>query len=405
LLEEGRHLMKAWRALLAKGDDKKIPRRRFWALKKGKEPFLYLPENGSMARVTLDLYPAQKLKARAFLRLVRALIPLGLPVLASKMELPIDPEAKFVAFLRKLGSDPQNIPLFGVLEGYVQTADRRYILLLFNSDHRPSIIVKVGVTPQAKELIRLEQDFFFPTRTDLPGVPEPLDLYREEDAYAIAYPYEAGSTPTYAQKAELEKVLSPWIEDGPPIPMSEFPKWRELEILQETNPGLRDIFDVLRDVRVCPVFSHGDFAAWNIRVSPQGEWRVLDWERGCRHDFPAWDWFNYVVQYHLLVLHSSADKIVSELEAIWADPGFLAYADRTGIRGILKELALGHLVYMERYHSFPDQTKAWRVITETFRKRHFSSVARSTHPRTGTMTKGDANALSSDSHLARPRPD
>jgi hypothetical protein len=398
-------MMKDWRALLAPVDNKELPRRRFWAVKKGKEPFLYLPENGLMARTTLDLYPAQKFKAKAFLRLVRALIPLGLPILASKVELPVDPRAKFVTFLRKLGGDPENTPLFGVLEGYVRSPRRRYILLLFDSHNRPRVIVKAGLTPEAKELIRLEQDFFFPTGAHLPGVPEPLDLYREEDAYAIAYPYEAGSTPTYAQKAELENVLTPWVEAGPFIPMSEFPKWRELEILQETNPGLREIFDVLRDVRVCPVFSHGDFASWNIRVSPKGEWRVLDWERGCRHDFPAWDWFNYIVQYHLLVLHSNADKIVSELEAVWADPRFLAYADRTGIRGVLKELALGHLVFMERYHSFPDQTKAWRVITETFRKRHFSSVAHPAPSPTGEITARDESDLSSDSHLAGQNPD
>jgi hypothetical protein len=367
--------MKDWRILLAPVGDEEVPLRRFWVLKKGKKPFLYLPDNPSMACVALDLYPAQKIKAKAFLRLVGALLPWGLPFLASKVELPVDSHAKFVAFLRKLGGNIENTPSFGVLEGYARTVDRRYILLLFDSCKQPQVIVKVGLTPQAKELIRREQDFFFPTRAHLRGVPEPLDLYREEDAYAIAYPYEAGSTPTYAQKDELGEVLSPWIEAGPPIPMSEFSKWRELEILQEDDPSLKAVFDVLRDTCVSPVFSHGDFTVWNIRVSPQGEWRVLDWERAHRHDFPAWDWFNYIVQYHFLVLHSSADEIVSELEALRVDPRFLAYADRTGIRGILKELAFGHLLYMERYYLFPDQTKAWRLIIEAFKKKHFNSDA------------------------------
>jgi hypothetical protein len=90
---------------------------------------------------------------------------------------------------------------------------------------------------------------------------------------------------------------------------------------------------------------HGDFAPWNVRVSPSGVWMALDWERGDWKGLPAWDWFHYHVQKAILVRHQPVAWLVTSLEALLADDPFQAYAQAAGIIGKERALALLYLLY------------------------------------------------------------
>ena len=90
---------------------------------------------------------------------------------------------------------------------------------------------------------------------------------------------------------------------------------------------------------------HGDFTPWNIRVSPQGAWTVLDWERGEVNGVPAWDWFHYVVQKNILVEHQSAEAVAASLEAQFASDQFKSYARNSGVAGAERALLLLYLLH------------------------------------------------------------
>ena len=91
---------------------------------------------------------------------------------------------------------------------------------------------------------------------------------------------------------------------------------------------------------------HGDFAPWNIKVSPaSGAWTVLDWERGELAGIPGWDWFHYVLQPAILVERLPVAGLVQRMEGLLRSEAFLAYAERAGIRGCERELALAYLIH------------------------------------------------------------
>ena len=362
-----------WRNILASPDHAKAPLRTFTVLTKKEVPFLYLPEEPSLAQVTLRLYPAQKIIAKVFIWVMKWILRLRLPILRIKVHVPVSPQSKFGSFLKKLAGNGE-VPYFGVLGGYALTPERRYILLLFDKAGKPCIVVKVGITEKARRLIQQEQTFFFPPPPDLPGLPKALDFYQEEDAYAIAYRYEEGVPPAYQQKDELESVFTPWINEGDPVPFGDLPIWQDMAVLRHDNPELEPVFQILEKARIHPSLTHGDFAPWNIRVSKDGAWHVLDWERGRRNGVPAWGWFNYIVQYHILVLHSRSEVTISELEALWTDPSFLRYATRVGVLDLLKEMTLVYFLHSLHYFP-PGEEAALETLANDFQQKYFPHLA------------------------------
>ena len=132
-----------------------------------------------------------------------------------------------------------------------------------------------------------------------------------------------------------------------------------------------------------PVLFHGDFAPWNIRVSSSaknGEWIVLDWERGTLRGVPGWDWFNFVVQYNTWIRRLSPEATLSEIETVWESPGFRAYARRTGIETILKELTFVYLLYFLRYCNPHVKTARLRLLVREFNKKYFADIVLSAPP-------------------------
>ena len=370
--------MKDWQNILTPPDGTEAPLRLFYLLRKRGQTILYLPENRKLADATLRLYPAQTWLARKLVQIVSWFISIRGPVLNEVVTIPVSPKSPFGAFLMRLVAGSDDVPLFGVLGGNSKTPGRRYTVLLFDADYQPRVVVKMGISPKARQLIQAEQDFFFPQCPQFLGLPEALDKYDGVDAKAIAYRYVEGTSPTHEQQEGIEKLLESWISDRELVPLSDLPIWKELETLRRDRPGLEPVFQDLQEARVRPVLFHGDFASWNMRKSSsakEGDWVVLDWERNCRTGIPAWDWFHYIIQYNTLVLRARPERTLADLEALWKSPAFLSYARRTGIEKIVKELTLIYLLYLIRFFAPRDNTLAVHLLLEKFRQTYFQDLA------------------------------
>ena len=369
--------MKNWENLFEPTGGKEASLRQFFIVRKRGLPFLYLPENRALLDATLRLYPAQTRSARAKRNLVSRLSRMGLQVFHENITISVSPHSRLGGFFRKLVPGCENVPSFGVLGGNVKTLGRRYTFLLFDLSNRPVVVVKLGISEHARHLIRAEQDFFFPQAPGQPGTPEALDLYRGEDADAIAYRYVEGICPSADQDEMIEQLLSAWVHPGKPVGLSELAIWPRLEKLHVDNPGLEPVFAKLQKTPIRPVLHHGDFAPWNIRISPSGgksHWVVLDWERNQPCGLPGWDWFHYVIQYDTLVRHSLPEVSLSHLETLWTNPSFQRYARLTGIEEIVKELTLIYFLYLLYYVSPSDNAMALSLLAEKFRQTYFPQL-------------------------------
>jgi hypothetical protein len=366
---------------LFQGDE--VSHRHFTVLRKGGHPFLYLPGNPLMADATLRLYPAQRVFARSLVGLIRGFMRFGIPVSRQGVDFIIDVSAGFPAFLKLVASGNKTVPDFGILANRFKDSGRPHVLLLFDADNQPAIVVKVGTSKEARQLIRVEQELFFPETPAFLCLPKALDWYEGEDATAIAYRYIEGANPKPGQHGEIESLLNSWVRDEESVRLGELSFWSRLESLLQDNPGLESVLQILQGSRIKPVLFHGDFAPWNIRV-PSSEatspWVVLDWEQGAHRGVPGWDWIHFILQYHTLVRRLSPQATLSEIEALWESPAFRAYARRTGIEPILRELTFIFLFYFLRYSDPRENAVTARKILQLFNARYFPDILPSVPP-------------------------
>jgi aminoglycoside phosphotransferase (APT) family kinase protein len=120
--------------------------------------------------------------------------------------------------------------------------------------------------------------------------------------------------------------------------------WRRLKAAYGNEPIFQRLSEALRSREFSATLYHGDFAPWNIKVSGD-KWTALDWERGELTGVPGWDWFHYVTQSGILVKKLSAGKLMTKLEQLMEAKIFRDYAERAGIAGYEKNLAVAYLFY------------------------------------------------------------
>jgi hypothetical protein len=162
----------------------------------------------------------------------------------------------------------------------------------------------------------------------------------------LALDFFAGDSPRPQQEAALLPLLESWGDPGRAVAVSETPDWARLEAACSGNDLFAVVAASLRRRTVHPTIQHGDFAPWNIKVSPTGAWTVLDWERGELTGIPGWDWFHYVIQSAILVGRLPTAGLVQRIEGLLGSEAFQQYAVRGGIVGCERELALAYLLYV-----------------------------------------------------------
>jgi hypothetical protein len=332
-----------WNTLFNSGEDNRTTL-ELRQLSKGGRPFLLLAKQSVAAATTLELYPAQTARARAVKSFLRFLIRIGLSIGTQRVSLSISPENEFVKFLTAQSSSQDNLPRFGVLAGNPAHDTQRFIILLFDQNQRPAAIVKAGLSEPAKALVQKEQQFLAKVPPNTKGIPGLRATFANNRVEAFAMDFAEGESPRSRDLQQLSVVLTSWISNSQ-IALCETPAWQQLESgswLVPMHPAVRQ----LRERNIRASLQHGDFAPWNIKVSRNGTWNIIDWERGTLSGIPGWDWFHYIIQTAILVVHQDGDELVQRIENLLASAAFKTYSQKSGIEGIERELVLAYLAHL-----------------------------------------------------------
>ncbi len=314
-------------------------------VRKNGRPFLLLPQNARLAAATLALYPAQSLRARIARQGLRIALAAGLSARTERLSLPVSSASLFVRFLTISSGGPDtSIPTFGVLAGNPAAPGQRFIFLLFNGNGIPTVVVKAGISEDAKKLIRREREFLAAV-PNLSGIPRLRNHFDFPNAQAIAMDFIDGRSPGPKDELQIQRVLTSWILPDHNILVSRTRVWNELESAAASKPLFNVLSKKLGGKSVGAAIFHGDFAPWNIKVTPGETWMVLDWERGDTTGLPGYDWFHFLIQSRLLVAHEPAESVIRELEALIGSADFQSYSTKAHISGIERELVILYLLH------------------------------------------------------------
>ncbi len=318
--------------------------RQFVVLTRHGQPFLYLPRQRAQALQAITLYPAQRTAARLARSLIRRACTLGLTRLLPSIGLAMPADAPLSAFLRRVSGESR-VPDLAVLAGNPNAPGRRYILLLFDAADRPSAVVKVGISQRAMELVEREAAVLESVPKEALGLPPLRASHRGPGLRALALDYVEGDAPAPGTSQPLARVLSSWIHASRLLPVSAIPSWQELVQACPPHPLFNAIHRRIESTNLHPALHHGDFAPWNIKVTRDGTWVVLDWERGEATGMPAWDWFHYHLQVGLLVNRLPTPRHADHVDRWLADPALVQYAGQAGATHLLRDLLLAYLLY------------------------------------------------------------
>ena len=315
-------------------------------LRRAGRPFLLLPPDRREAVATLSLYAPQTARAQIVRAVLRWIIELGLGWPGESVHFQTSLDSPFVRFLASLSAAGTEPPHFGILAGNPATPGQRFLLLCFNATRQPAAVVKISLTARGHELIDHEQSLLRAVTGKFKGVPSVLETFESRDIKAFASPFYPGNSPETFYREQLPLLLNSWVDTQRVVKVSEMPSWLRLERCCSNNAAFQNLSRTVAHQEVHPCLEHGDFVPWNIRISAEGNWTVVDWERGELTGIPGWDWFHYTIQTAILVKRRPIAAIARQIEGLLAQDSFKAYANRCGIVGFTRELLLLYLINM-----------------------------------------------------------
>jgi hypothetical protein len=337
-----------WEALFTAPTDAKlgfsVPMR---LMRKAGRPFLLLPAQSRAAAATISLYPAQTSRARMVRTVLRLLLRAGLAPRAQTVMLAgafDDPFAKHLSSLA--GNASMKLPPLGILAGNPMSEGQRFLVLVFDGRERPVAVAKAGFKDEAKALIEREAAFLATVPAGTTGVPRLRTKFESPHLRALALDFFAGDSPRAHHEAALPALLETWVDRSNMVKVADTSDWARLRKRISALGAASPISDKLGEQAVRPTISHGDLTPWNVKVSPTGDWTVLDWERGELRGIPGWDWFHYVIQSAILVGHEPVSALVSRVERLLASGPLRHYAAHAGIVGCERKLLLAYLLHM-----------------------------------------------------------
>ncbi len=313
------------------------------------QEFLLLPNDSRAAERSLEVYAPQSFFARVAIKLLRRCLRLRIPFpLLRGVKLRIPRGSLLLSLLRKVtGDDGRGHPLpFALLAGNPREPNRRFVLLSFDQDHRPTVVMKIGVGRYSSELIERERKFIENHGDRFPCFPTIVDSVREEEFAVFCIQYLRINSLDANPEAQLYTCLSQWIHRESCVSLGDLPILDRNQDECAVDDGYEEIFNRVRDVQINPVISHGDLVPWNIRAEMTSEeWVVIDWERGEDLGVPAWDWFHFAVQTSILVHKDSPEAIMDRIVQLQAGRYFRDYAQECGIEDITSELFALYVSY------------------------------------------------------------
>lgn len=334
----------SWKSLFAEQPTlPEVQRREVVVLKKGGEPLLVVPP-GRAGVIALALYPAQTARARLARRVWRWSLRVRLIPGAERDSLALAPGGAFAQYLKSLAGGSE-IPLFALLAGNPRAVGRRFLVLVFNAHGQPVAVVKAGTDPAAAELIHREASFLQDAPPGTPGLPRLRGVFREGYVHALALDFIPGDSPPAHPDGHLEQILNAWLNREPQVKVETLAGWQRLARASQADELFQRLAPRLQGLRVHTALFHGDLAPWNIKVSPAGDWTVLDWERGDWSGMPGWDWFHFVLQPAMLVQRQSSPELVRTTNRLLESNAVRNYMQAAGLAGKQREWLLAYLLH------------------------------------------------------------
>ncbi len=232
-----------------------------------------------------------------------------------------------------------------MLAGNPASEGQRFLVLVFDTSQRPVSVVKAGLSELARGLIQKEGAFLASLSGKAAGIPKVRAEFQSARLRALALDFFPGDSPRPRDETRIPPLLSSWVEPERKIALEQTPDWVRLEKAASANDCFCAVAKRLRNRTVHAAIHHGDFAPWNIKVSPEGNWTVLDWERGELAGIPGWDWFHYVLQTAILVERLPTAGLIGRVESLLSSEAFKRYAERAAIFGQERWLVLAYLLH------------------------------------------------------------
>ena len=357
--------MNDWDRLFA-SDDRSGPALPMRVLRKQGRPLLLVPRNRRAAVRCLDLYPAQTTKARIAKRMLRRFWSAGVFAKTEPTSLPFDPASGFAKYIFSIaGATPGEAARFGILAGNPARGTQRFMVLVFDGASRPVAVVKAGLSAGARALVRAESDFLMQAPKTLRGMPRLISKFECDSLDAFATDFWSGDSPKRGGAGQIFEILSSWLEAGERRALECFPEL----VMARKALGRESEASMAREISTC--VQHGDFAPWNIKVSSQGTWTVLDWERGKLHGIPGWDWFHYEVQTGILVAKRGTSELIERIKRLVSSDLFKKYAEQSGIVGLEKEVLVAYLLFLVEVIKPAEGLSRSRALLEAVRGHTF----------------------------------
>lgn len=315
--------------------------RRFRVIRRGGNPLLYLPAGGLASSRAAQIYAAQTPRARAAQRALRLALRYGFPLPLEKETVALPANSPLSQFFAQLTAG-KDWPDFAVLCGNPKSSGQRHIFVLLDGNQQPSIVIKAGQNPRARQLIASEARFLQSLPASTAAVSPLCGIIETTQVTAFATEFRRGDSPRSSNNSEIERILTSWIHPAAEMSLQEIPSWQRLQLTP--HPFLQRMPGELLKCPIKPVLFHGDFSPWNIR-SWQGRWTVLDWERGETQGVPGWDWFHYIIQTSILVKKDPPERTFEYLRELVSSQPFARYAQATGLGDRVGPILAGYLVH------------------------------------------------------------
>lgn len=335
-------------ALFASEGQPRRPVHFDWRLiRRKRQPFLLLPTTMANVRVGLELYSAQRRRAKIWRAFLPLLFKTPAVSLFERVHFEADAGSEIVQFLsRQSGVPATRIRASAIKFGGV--AERlRLALLLCDETQRPVSVVKVGLNAAGREATDREADFLEKLPPNTLGCIRMTGRLNTPALSAFSTAYFPGASPD--DDAGMEHLFHAWLNPGSSMPLANLQTWRDLAAeAAKANPGTWQVLSAaLAGKTVRTTLYHGDFAPWNVRAVNAQNLQVFDWERGQLQGIPGWDWFHFVVQTAILARRQSAERVAVEVEQLLHSDRFGKYAVEAGISDFAQPLVLAYLLHQK----------------------------------------------------------
>jgi hypothetical protein len=308
-------------------------------------PFLLLPGGLAEARTGLNLYSAQRRRAKILRKVLPVLLQTPLAGFFERIRFQADASSAIIQFMaQQAGVQADRVFLAAVKLSEVGSRSR-LALLLCDESGRPTQVIKVGLNPAGREATDREADFLAQLPAGKNGCIRMAGRLVTPTLSVFSTNYFPGTSPQ--NDAGMEHLFHDWLNPDETIPLASLPLWTSLAAAVAA-PDLavwQRIHSALAERKIHTTLYHGDFAPWNIRVINSRNLQAFDWEHGSRQGIPGWDWFHFTIQTAILARRYSAERTAAEVEQLIHSPRFKKYAAAAGISDQVEPLVLAYLLH------------------------------------------------------------